>query len=543
MPEEVEKNFDLLLTMITDSWPKTFGIGRSATCFHKRGILGDGCAIFASQWLDPNPRLPAHGVHRLMGTGIDRKQAGSQPRRPSYEGDSAIEADVDSRGSSVSSSGYPDSSREFDAARTALGIVFGPPPRRSFAVRFWNGAIEGPDDPTPAFTLVLNHRGTLRRMLRPPFELSICRAFIAGDFDIDGDAERAAAIGTDLYGNLANPVRLAQLARALMALPTDDVPAPHPTPRAPDGGALHTPERDAAAVRSHYDVGNDFYKLWLDKRMVYSCAYFDHASASLDEAQEAKLEHICRKLRLSPGESMLDVGCGWGGLIMHAAERFGVNTVGITLSYEQAALARERIHARGLSSQCTVEVRDYRHLTADQEFDKIASVGMVEHVGRAKLPVYFDRLYSYLRPGGLLLNHGIVHAAARRKPTLGERVFNKIWGDNAFINEYVFPDGELPELAEVIATAEAAGFETRDAESLREHYALTLRHWVRNLERERPAAVASAGEEIYRIWRLYMAASAFGFASGRLAINQLILAKPTAAGNAVIPLTRADIYT
>ena len=477
-----------------------------------------------------------------MGTGIDRKQSRPQSRHPAEEPDFAVESADVGRLPSTADRDYPNDSREFNAARTALGVLFGPPRERSFAVRFWNGEVEGPDDPTPAFTLVLNYPGTLRRMLHPPFELSICRAFIAADFDILGDAERATALGNNLYGDLASPARLARLTRALIALPTDDSPAPHPPVRAPDGGTIHTPERDAAAVRSHYDVGNDFYKLWLDKRMVYSCAYFTNRDASLEEAQEAKLEHICRKLRLSPGESLLDVGCGWGGLIMHAAERFGVNAVGITLSYEQAALARERIHARGLAEQCTVEVRDYRHLTSDSSFDKIASVGMVEHVGRAKLPGYFDRLYAYLRPGGLLLNHGIVHAAARDKPGLREKIFNKLWGDNAFINEYVFPDGELPELSEVIATAESAGFETQDVESLREHYAITLRHWVRNLEREQVAAVASAGAEIYRTWRLYMAASAFGFASGRLSIDQVLLAKPTEGGSAVIPLTRADIY-
>lgn len=482
-----------------------------------------------------------------MGTGIDRKQ-NRAPRAGPLDESRRAPASVDAPQPPLQSPvAYPQDSREFDAARTALDILFGPPQDRSFAVRFWNGEVEPADDPTPALTLVLNHPGTLRRMLRPPFELSICRAYIAADCDILGDVERAASLAAGIRVGLSSPFRLARLARALLALPTDDTPAPHPPVRAPDAGevgsALHTPERDAAAVRSHYDVGNDFYKLWLDKRMVYSCAYFIHSDMSLEDAQEAKLEHICRKLRLTPGESLLDVGCGWGGLIMHAAERFGVNAVGITLSYEQAALARARIQARGLSSQCTVEVRDYRHLTADQEFDKIASVGMVEHVGRTKLPVYFDRLHAYLRPGGLLLNHGIVHEAAHNKPKIRDKVFDKIWGDNAFINEYVFPDGELPELAEVIATAEAAGFETRDAESLREHYALTLRHWVQKLEHERDTAVASAGEGIYRIWRLYMAASAYGFASGRLAIHQVLFAKRKDNGSAVVPLTRADIYS
>lgn len=496
-----------------------------------------------------------------MGTGINRKESQPRTRRTSDEGrqPAARLAEHTLRSADIPVSrirDYPDmapefsagattgSTREMEAARSALNILFGAAEQRSFAIRLWNGEIEAPsDDRMPDFTLVLNHPGTLRRMLRPPFELSICEAYIAGDFDILGDVERAAALDGDIRGGLSSPIRLARLSRALLTLPTHDTPAPHPIARAPDRGSLHTPERDAAAVRSHYDVGNDFYKLWLDKQMVYSCAYFTRPDASLDEAQEAKLEHICRKLRLAPGERMLDVGCGWGGLIMHAAERFGVNAVGITLSYEQAALARERIEERGLSAQCTVEVRDYRQLTAHEEFDKIASVGMVEHVGRARLPVYFDRLNSYLRPGGLLLNHGIVHAANHDKPRLRDKLFQRIWGDNEFINKYVFPDGELPQLSEVIATAEAAGFETRDAESLREHYALTLRHWVRRLEHQRPAAVASVGEEIYRIWRLYMAASAYGFASGRLAIDQVLLAKPTVGGTAVIPLTRADIYS
>jgi cyclopropane-fatty-acyl-phospholipid synthase len=479
-----------------------------------------------------------------MGTGIDREP----PSRTKHRHSAAESANAPQ---SIATTAPPQTreragtrtAREIEAARTALEMLFGPPGQRAFAVRFWNGDSEGPDDPVPSFTLVLNHAGTLRRMLRPPFELSICQAFIAGDFDILGDVERAAALGENLRGGLSNPVRLARLSRAILVLPTDDPPAAYPAARAPERGSLHTPERDAAAVRSHYDVGNDFYKLWLDKRMVYSCAYFTRPDASLDEAQEAKLEHICRKLRLTPGESLLDVGCGWGGLIMHAAERFGVNAVGITLSYEQAALARERINERGLSSQCTIEVRDYRHLTASDEFDKIASVGMVEHVGRAKLPIYFDRLFTYLKPGGLLLNHGIVHSAGRGKPKLRDKVFDRLWGDNAFINEYVFPDGELPELSEVVDAAECAGFELRDAENLREHYAITLRHWVQNLERESDAAIASAGEEIYRIWRLYMAASAFGFASGRLAIDQLLLAKRTDGGNARVPLTRADIYS
>ena len=504
-----------------------------------------------------------------MGTGLDKSNSKQQqPRRTTTDGrrpspPNSSSAPLQGRNIPGRLRDYPDTAPVFDrkfqdriaisekqpsphtldAARVALEILFGPVDERSFAVQFWDGHTEPDDIAASGFTLKLNHPGTIRRMLRPPFELSICQAYIAGDFDIVGDVERAASLEGNIRGGLANPFHLAKLTRALLALPTNDTPAPHPPARAPDQGAIHTPQRDAAAVRSHYDVGNDFYQFWLDKRMVYSCGYFATPDTSLDDAQEAKLDHICRKLRLTPGETLLDVGCGWGGLIMHAAERFGVRAVGITLSYEQAAFARERIEERGLSSQCSVEIRDYRHLSPNQEFDKISSVGMVEHVGVARLPVYFEHLYSYLRPGGLLLNHGIVHAPNHNKPRLRDKLFERIWGNNEFINRYVFPDGELPELSQVIATAEAAGFETRDAEALREHYTLTLRHWVSRLERARAAAVQSVGEEVYRIWRLYMAASAYGFSSGRLSIDQLILAKPTAAGAVDIPRTRADIYT
>jgi len=482
-----------------------------------------------------------------MGTGIHRKPTHPPTRQADESRRHVDQPPTVTRQRGAEPGMYPKSSREFEAARTALEILFGSPSERSFAVRFWDGAVDSPEGRAPEFTLSLNHPGTLRRMLRPPFELSICEAFIAGDFDILGNIERAASLEGSIRGGLASPFRLARLTRALRTLPTDDAPPPHPVVRAPDpgefGSSRHTPKRDAAAVRSHYDVGNDFYKMWLDKRMVYSCGYFTSTSNSLDEAQEAKLEHICRKLRLQPDETFLDVGCGWGGLIMHAAERFGVRALGITLSYEQASLARQRIHEKGLDDSCTIEVRDYRHLTAADEFDKIASVGMVEHVGRAKLPVYFDKLHQYLKPGGLLLNHGIVHSGNATSHTLRDKVFDKLWGDNAFINKYVFPDGELPVLAEVISCAETAGFETRDVESLREHYATTLRHWVGNLERHREAAVASVGEEIYRIWRLYMAASAYGFASGRLAIDQVLLAKPRSNGTVTLPLSRADIYS
>jgi len=272
--------------------------------------------------------------------------------------------------------------------------------------------------------------------------------------------------------------------------------------------------------------------------MVYSCGYFTDEGQSLDAAQEAKLDHICRKLRLQPGERLLDIGCGWGGLVIHAAEHYGVDATGITLSEPQAALARERIAAAGIEDRCRVEVRDYRELPAGTTFDKIASVGMVEHVGHARLGTYFTEAHRLLAPGGLFLNHGIVRAPAASL-SLPARL---LWRPGAFIDRYVFPDGELIPLGEMISQAEEAGFEARDAEALREHYALTLRHWVRRLEGHHDEAVRLVGEETFRVWRLYMAASAHRFATARLNIVQTLLAKPDTAGKTRVPLTREDLY-
>ena len=221
--------------------------------------------------------------------------------------------------------------------------------------------------------------------------------------------------------------------------------------------------------------------------MVYSCAYFHSADDSLDVAQEAKLDLICRKLRLKPGDRLLDIGCGWGGLIMYAAERYGVDATGITLSENQASLARERIDQAGLGERCRVAIRDYRTLTADDGYDKIASVGMIEHVGLSHLPVYFASAFRALKAGGLFLNHGIVSLREARPKSIRDKIFAKLWKADSFIDTYVFPDGKLTASADVIAAAEASGFEVRDVESLREHYAMTLRHWVRSLDEKSPS--------------------------------------------------------
>jgi cyclopropane-fatty-acyl-phospholipid synthase len=284
-------------------------------------------------------------------------------------------------------------------------------------------------------------------------------------------------------------------------------------------------------------VGNDFYALWLDGLMVYSCAYYESPSTSLEDAQAAKLDLVCRKLRLRPGERLLDVGCGWGALVIHAADHYGVRALGVTLSEAQASLASERVAVAGLGDRCRIEIRDYRDLPAGETFDKIASVGMVEHVGVDHLPEYFGALHRALAPGGLLLNHGIVNATARRRGWR-ERLERRIWKRDAFIDQYVFPDGKLGPLHAVIASAEAAGFETRDVESLREHYVLTLREWLRRLMRNRERAIALTDARTYRTWRLYMSASAHGFASARLNVVQTLLARPDSSGRAGLPLKR-----
>jgi cyclopropane-fatty-acyl-phospholipid synthase len=263
--------------------------------------------------------------------------------------------------------------------------------------------------------------------------------------------------------------------------------------------------------------------------MVYSCAYFSKPEEDLDSAQERKLDYVCGKLRLRQGERLLDIGCGWGALIMHAAAHYGVECVGITLSVPQAEVARKRLRAAGLNDLCRVEVSDYRDIDHDQQYDKIVSVGMFEHVGEAFLPEYFQRAWDLLRPGGVFLNHGVAYSATyrRRGPS--------------FTDRYVFPDGDLVPISTSLRAGELSGFELRDVESLREHYALTLHHWIQRLEAHREEACHITDDATYRIWRLQMAGSAHGFRSGRLNVYQTLFAKPV-CGHSGLPLTRADWY-
>jgi cyclopropane-fatty-acyl-phospholipid synthase len=297
----------------------------------------------------------------------------------------------------------------------------------------------------------------------------------------------------------------------------------------------HSRQRDAAAIRSHYDLGNEFYALWLGPTMAYSCAYFATGQEDLEQAQTAKFDYLCRKLRLQPGERLLDIGCGWGGLLDHAVRYYGVSGVGISLSPAQVQAAASRLAAAGLDSRCKVVVADYRDLTGLPPFDKVVSVGMCEHVGRTHLAEYFAHAYRLTRPGGLFLNHCIVDQRGPGGPDGRDR-------EGAFIERYVFPDGELPLLDQLVREAQDAGFELRDAEALREHYVLTLRRWSQRLEAAWEAAIALVGKETCRIWRLYLAGSAEGFDRGRLNLVQQLYARPDATGRSDLPMTRSDLY-
>jgi len=293
----------------------------------------------------------------------------------------------------------------------------------------------------------------------------------------------------------------------------------------------HSPARDQAAIQFHYDLSNDFYGLWLDSRKVYSCAYFQNPTDDLETAQQHKLDTICRKLNLQPGDRVMDIGCGWGGFILHAASHYGVHATGITLSERQAEYAQKRVCELGLEDRVEVHLQDYRTADAHEQYDAVVSVGMVEHVGRKNLPLYFRTAHRLLKPGGIFLNHGIDTGAAA-SPQQGA----------SFVDQYVFPDSDLFSLSEMNAPAEAAGFEIRDVENLREHYALTLRHWGRQLEAHHEEALQFVNEPVYRTWRLYMAGAAHQFKVARLAIYQTLLTKLSNNGAANVPLNRAAWY-
>ena len=415
-----------------------------------------------------------------------------------------------------------------EIAAAALRAIFADHFADKYAIELWDGTRFGPTQSTAQFTLRITEPGALRFAFRPPLELNAGRAFAAGLLDVEGDLELAVDLLYDRMRKLriGSAIKLQSL---LSRLPKSHVPALRESRLR---GAIHSPERDRAAISFHYDYPTEFYRSFLETPLVYSCAYFDDKVTTLEDAQLSKIDYILRKLRLQPGDRLLDIGCGWGALAIRAAKCYGARVLGVTLSRAQCEEAQRGVESAGVGHLASIEMRDYRELDGES-FDKIASVGMFEHVGRSKLPEYFSTAFALLRPGGLFLNHGIADQDLQ-----GSR--GKIGG---FVERFVFPDGELLSIGDALQIAQRAGFEVRDVENLREHYTLTLRAWVKNLERNRAEAVAAAGEQAYRIWRLYMAASAQGFRVGRIGVFQALLAKRRSDGSTGVPPTRRDLYT
>jgi cyclopropane-fatty-acyl-phospholipid synthase len=450
-----------------------------------------------------------------------------------------------------------DSRAAFDLLTGLLGA--NPPVR----IELWDGRVFGPDTAT---RVVVRTPEALRRVLFRPGELGFARAFVAGEIDVCGDIFEAL----ELRHRIAGVRPAAGVARGVGYLLRryGMTPPPPPAEETRLRGRRHSRVRDAAAISHHYDVSNEFYALVLGESMTYSCGVWsappedprdgdgdgdgpagvDGAEAGtgistststsdgLAQAQRDKHELVCRKLGLRPGMRMLDVGCGWGSLLLHAAGRHGVRAVGVTISEEQAAAAKRRVAEAGLDDRIEIRLQDYRAIS-DGPFDAISSIGMVEHVGRAMLPVYFSGLFRLLRPRGRLLNHGISFpgdpaGAARPRPRLGPL---PLPAGPDFLTRYVFPDGELHEIGSMVTLMQAAGFEVRHVENLREHYGLTLRAWVANLERNRDAAVAAVGAGRARVWRLYMAGSALSFEAGKSQIHQVLAIRPD-SGRAGMPL-------
>jgi cyclopropane-fatty-acyl-phospholipid synthase len=392
-------------------------------------------------------------------------------------------------------------------------------------LEFWDGSAVGPDGDVP--TLKVLSPEALRRMAWAPGELGVARAFVAGDVDVDGDMFELIEALRPAGLRLATAAVVPAALRATRRLGLLGPPPPPPAIEARPQGRLHSKRRDARAISHHYDVGNDFYRLVLGDSMTYSCAFFDDPAATLEAAQAAKHELVCRKLGLHEraGTRLLDVGCGWGSMALHAARNHDAEVVAITTSGEQADEARRRVRAAGLEHRIEVRRQDYREVRNEQ-FDAISSIGMFEHVGSRQARVYFSTLRGALAPRGRLLNHAISSAG-------GSRLRRR-----SFMYRYVFPDGELIDVGQVVLQMEAAGFEVRDVESLREHYAQTLRHWVRNLQGQWDEAVRQVGAERARVWLLYMAASAVGFEDGGVSIHQVLGVVPDESGASGMPRTR-----
>jgi cyclopropane-fatty-acyl-phospholipid synthase len=442
------------------------------------------------------------------------------PQREAHGTDTTLATDhhVDSGHAAVAGTSRAHAPRLHAAFSRLLGSA-------DWRLVIWDGTEAGPRGGT--FTLTFHSRRALDRLLGSFPDRGFGRALAAGELDIAPLTPFVALIGRRGLRDMALAwPGVVAAALALGARPDRSSIGPA---EARLRGRRHSRERDRKAVAHHYDLPAEFYSLFLDSTLTYSCAYFATPDDDLDAAQRAKLELICRKLRLRRGERLLDVGCGFGGLILHAAEAFGAHCVGITLSTTQAQWARRQISARGLGDRVEIRLADYRDVL-DEPFEAVASVGMVEHVGEAELGAFARTLHRALRPRGRLLLHGIT------RPPAGGIV------RGSFIDRFVFPDGELPEAGALITRLQEAGLEVRDVENLREHYALTLERWMSRLERGMEDAMRLAGPQRARIWRLYLAGAAVGFAEDRTRLHQVLAVRPDSTGVAGVPLRREDWY-
>jgi len=420
--------------------------------------------------------------------------------------------------------------------KKAAATLLGPPLRNllagaDLAILFWDGSrLEGDSASSPA--VALRSPRALKRLLFSPNELGLARAYVSGDLEIEGDifeALRAMGVGSrsdrDLNLRL-KPATWLSLVTGAVSCGIIGPPVPPPPEEIKLGGRLHSKKRDAAAINHHYDVSNQFYRLVLGTTMTYSCAYFSAPGLSLEQAQRAKHDLVCRKLGLQPGMHLLDIGCGWGEMAIHAARHYGARVTGITISKSQAEMAVDRVADAGLTTRVSVRLQDYRDLSGET-YDAISSIGMFEHVGTAQLEHYFRTISSLLAPGGRILNHAI----SATEDTPG--------GDGpSFISRYVFPDGELHEIGAVITALHSAGLEVADVESLRAHYPITLRAWVDNLQSNWDEAQRAAGVGRARVWRMYAAASALVFEAGRIGVYQTLAVKPQSSGGSGLPMTR-----
>jgi len=391
-------------------------------------------------------------------------------------------------------------------------------------VRFlaFDGTDIGPKD--AAATVTVRSRDALVRVMTAPGELGLTRAYVAGDLEIEGDIYAVMELRRQAAGMKMTPLQVSQLVRLVGLRNLRRIPPPPEEHRG--RGRLHSRGRDAASVSYHYDVSNDFYGLVLGPSMTYSCAVFENQTDTLEQAQANKYELICQKLDLQPGMRLLDIGCGWGGMVLHAAEHHGVEAVGVTISQNQVDLGAKRVADAGLTGQIDIRLQDYREID-DGPFDAISSIGMFEHVGLQRLETYFDQVSELLAPEGRLLNHAI----GRDKPSKRTRLHK-----SGFMNRYVFPDGELHEVGSIVSALQEHGLEVRHLESLREHYALTLRQWVTNLEANWDEAVADAGEWRAKVWHLYMAGCAVMFEDNRIHVDQVLAVKTSESGKSSLPL-------